>query len=246
MSPQARCAAALLWLLSLAAAAASPVEAPAYVRGEAWNYHEVEGYSRLPLRSLHREVASVDGGAVRIAERASRPDAADVSEEWLYSSAGVLAAGSLSERARGSLQPALQLLPFPLFEGKTWSQTVVRSDPSSREPRTVTLKGKVLGWETVKVPVGDFLALKIRREFSLGDQETFRTQTRRTEYEWYVPQLKAAARMEIWEQSYDHTLPRILRQFLRDRRFLELVSFEPGRVGLRPEASAQPTRSVKY
>lgn len=225
------CAALFLALDPAAFGNGSAVEAPAFVRGDAWRYSELEGFSRLPLRSHARTVTATEGGAVRIAEIAAGPNgsnANEMREEWLYSGAGALASGSLNERARGALQPALQLLPFPLVEGKTWSQTVVRTDPALGAPRVVTLHGKVLGWETVKVPAGEFRALKIERDFLLGDQGTFRSETQRTEYEWYVPQLKSAARIEVWEISYDHTIPRILRPLLRDRRFFDLVSFEPG------------------
>ena len=60
----------------------------------------------------------------------------------------------------------------------------------------------------------------------LGDHGTFRIETRRVEYEWYIPELKAAARIEIWEAYQDATVPRILRCLLRDKRYLDLVSFE--------------------
>jgi hypothetical protein len=142
----------------------------------------------------------------------------------------------LSDRVRSSFQPGLQLLPFPLVEGKTWSQTLTRSDgpgatgaagTTSATARTVTLRGKVLGWETVKVPAGEFRALKIQREIELGDAGVFRTQTLRTEYEWYVPELKSAARIEVWESYFDSSVPRPLRYLQRDKRYLELTAFAP-------------------
>jgi hypothetical protein len=216
-------ASALLAVHALHAAGA--VEAPELVPGESWQYSEKEGYSRLELRSWRSEVTAAGIGEVRMTVAGGAPGAAAVSEDRVYASAGMLLSGRLSDRVRGTFRPGLQLLPFPLVEGKTWSQTLTRSD-SGRE-RTVTLRGKVLGWETVKVPAGEFRALKVVRELDLGDEETFRTQTRRTEYEWYVPELKSAARIEIWEQYYDPTLPRPLRYLLLDKRYLELVAYAP-------------------
>ena len=206
---------------------AEEIKAPDFVPGESWRFTELEGYSRLELRTWRVEVVSSNRGETRFSVAGGRPGAEDAREARIYSAAGVLETGRLNDAVFGSFRPGLQLLSFPLAEGKTWSQSVRRTDPSTGTERTVTLRGKVIGWETVKVPAGEFRALKVERAMTLGNHGTFRTETRRVEYEWYVPELKSAARIEIWEEYFDPTVPRILRYLLRDKRYLDLVSFEP-------------------
>jgi hypothetical protein len=209
------------------AVAAAEIEAPKFVPGESWEFSEREGYSRLELRTWRAEVAASNAGETRLTVVGGRPGAEGTREERVFSAAGVLETGRLNDGVFGTFRPGLHLLPFPLMEGKTWSQSVRRTDPSTGTERTVTVRGRVIGWETVKVPAGEFRALKIERAMGLGDHGTFRTETRRLEYEWYVPELKSAARIEIWEEYWDVTVPRILRYLLRDKRYLDLVSFEP-------------------
>jgi hypothetical protein len=203
--------------------------APQMVLGESWQYSEREGYSGLELRAQRSAVVSVSGATVRMRLDVVPRSGETQSEEQRFAPAGTLAEGRLSDRVRGSFQPELQLLPFPLEQGKAWSQTARCTDAATGANRTVTVRGKVIGWETVRVPAGEFRALKVERVMSLGDQDTFRTETRRTEYEWYVPELKSAVRIEVWEEYRDSTLPRIQSYLLRDKRYFDLVSYEPRR-----------------
>ncbi|MBC7780010.1 MAG: hypothetical protein H7125_07880 [Proteobacteria bacterium] len=53
---------------------------------------------------------------------------------------------------------------------------------------------RVGGWENVKVPAGEFRALRVTRDLFLGDHEPHRTETRRVEIDWYSPQAGAIVR----------------------------------------------------
>ena len=64
----------------------------------------------------------------------------------------------------------------------------VRADPATGRTNRVRIDGKVLGWERVKVPAGDFDALKIERYVYAGNAGFFRTEERIREYDWYAPQ----------------------------------------------------------
>ena len=44
----------------------------------------------------------------------------------------------------------------------------MRDDLMSREKRITELSGKVIGWQTIRVPAGEFRALLIERAFELG------------------------------------------------------------------------------
>jgi hypothetical protein len=55
--------------------------------------------------------------------------------------------------------PNLTTLSFPLYEGKKWTQTVRWSSGSFSDSFVAT--GEVKGWERIKVPAGEFEALRV-------------------------------------------------------------------------------------
>ena len=61
-------------------------------------------------------------------------------------------------------------------------------------PRRVIVSGYVGGWETVKVPAGEFRALRVVRDSFLGDQRFYRTETTRKEVDWYAPSIGVVVR----------------------------------------------------
>ena len=188
------CAVALIGT-ALALPAAAQVVAPALKPGDTWTYRGIDNYNRLPTGTWAREVTSAASGSIRIAMRS-----ADGSFEDVYRVPGELASGVLNDRARGAMEPAFQLMPFPLAEGKSWSQKVIRTDPFTNEKREMLVTGKVRGWETIKVPAGEFRAMKVERTMYLGDYDTFRGITQRTETEWYAPDIRGAAKIVIFEE----------------------------------------------
>jgi hypothetical protein len=186
---------ALAALFGAAAPAIAQVAAPALRAGDTWTYQAINNYNRLPIGTWTREVVAA-GPTIRVESRAD----GRVPSEAVFTAPGVLESGVLSDTARGSMQPALQLMPFPLAEGQSWSQKVVRTDPVTRQPREMLLRGWVKGWETVKVPAGEFKALKVERTIFLGDYTEFVGRTERTETEWYVPELRGPAKVVVFEE----------------------------------------------
>ena len=135
-----------------AAATAQTAGAPRYTAGESWAYTEMNQFSRSVVGSIVREVTHADGRL----EIDTHNGAGVLVAEALLARAGLQSGGTLSSRAAGSLDPALELLPFPLKPGQEWKQTVMRDDPYWREKRAVTLSGRVEDWELVSVPAGEF------------------------------------------------------------------------------------------
>jgi hypothetical protein len=174
---------------------AAQVAAPGLKPGDTWTYRSIDNYNRLPTGTWTREVTGTAAGGIRVAMRSG-----DGSFEDVYRMPGELASGVLNDRARGTMEPAFQLMPFPLTEGKSWSQKVIRTDPFTNEKREMLVTGKVRGWETIKVPAGEFKAMKVERTMYLGDYDTFRGITQRTETEWYVPELRGAAKIVVFEE----------------------------------------------
>jgi hypothetical protein len=187
-------------LAALSTLAWAQVEAPSYRAGESWTYREINGYNNLERATVIREVAQADG-TVRIVTKFG--DGKLISDA-VYPTPGALHSGALNDRARGTFEPALAMTPYPLAEGQRWSEKVVRSDETWKEPRQTRVDGRIHGWETVRVPMGEFKALRIERVIYVGDQDPFRGQTTREEIEWYVPELKMPVKLQVREFYRNH------------------------------------------
>jgi hypothetical protein len=122
----------------------------------------------------------------------------------------------------------LRMRPERLAEGERWEDRATRVDPQNGERRDVRLSGRVVGRETIATRAGTFDTYVIERRLLLGDAGRYRTETRRTEREWFSPKLGAPVRTEVWEEFSDPTVPRILQnQLTRNRELYELVSTGP-------------------
>ena len=214
---------ALLLLLALGAHAA--VEAPRYAPGDTWSFRKIDGYNHEVRGTYTYTVSAVAPDGISIERRSADGKLLDTAT---LAAPGMLTAGRLNARARGSLEPALQLLPFPLEEGKRWQQSVVRKDPVEYGAREVKVHGKVQGWETVKVPAGEFRALKIVRELYLGDEDAFRGQTKLTQHLWYVPELRQLVKVQNWEEYHEDRRGGVVPYYQGDREIFELVSHRAG------------------
>jgi hypothetical protein len=187
-----------------ALAAAALFAAPAAWAADAFTYRAIDAYGRrVELGTFVVE----RNGAPRIAS----------------------AKGVDPARAGALLPGDLRLRPERLVPGERWEDRAVRIDPQTGERREVRLAGRIIGTETIVTPAGTFETVLIERRLLLGDAGRYRTETRRTEREWYAPQLGAPVRTEIWEEFSDPTITRILQPFLtRNRELYELVSTAPG------------------
>jgi hypothetical protein len=216
---------ALLSSLLFFAAAQAATDAPQFAAGDTWNYRVVNGFNHsMVFGSYTQTVAATNAGVIQIELRTSDGRLIDTAS---LAGPGRLASGMLNERTFGRLEPALQLMPFPLVEGQRWQQKVLRYDPIAKQTRTVSLYGKVEGWETIKVPAGEFRALKIVREMYLGDHDAFRGQTRLTEHEWYVPELKHWVKLQNWEE-YHYAGDNVATgsYYQGDRLIFEMLSYQ--------------------
>ena len=211
-------------LLGTSLSVVAQVTAPTLKAGDTWTYRGIDNYNKQVTGTWTREVTSTDAGGIRVAVRS-----ADGSFDDLFRAPGELASGVLNDRASGTMDPAFQLMPFPLAEGKSWSQKVIRTDPFSHEKREMLVRGKVHGWETIKVPAGEFRAMKIERTMYLGDYDTFRGITQRTETEWYAPDIRGAAKVVVFEEFCERRYGCPMGSFMPGvRATYELTSYKGG------------------
>jgi hypothetical protein len=73
------------------------------------------------------------------------------------------------------------------------------------------------------VPAGEFDAIKIVTDLYLGDADWWRSETRRTERDWYAPEVKWIVKQERVEEYEDHGGESGRQN--GDRLLRELVSF---------------------
>ena len=217
--------AAALGFVAAQPALAADVAAPELRSGDTWTYRQIDSYNKLEVGTVSRVVEVAGAGDIRLVTR-SRDGT--VQSESTYAGPGLLARGMLSERAEGAMTPPLKLTPYPLREGERWKQRVMRDDLMSREKRITELSGKVIGWQTIRVPAGEFRALLIERAFELGDYDPFRGPTLRYEKEWYVPEVKGAVKLEVFEEYFYDRYSRIDLPAPGTREVYELVSYKAG------------------
>jgi hypothetical protein len=203
--------------------AAADTAAPMLKVGDTWSYRQTNLYNKADLGTVSRAVEAAGATEIRLVTRG--PDGR-ILDDARYRSPGLLADGTLSDRAVGALTPALELTQYPLQEGAKWTQKVVRDDAMSHEKRETLLMGKVQGWETVKVPAGEFRALRIERRIDLGDYDSFRGPTLRWETEWYSPDVKGPVKLQVIEEYFEHRYSRMTSPMPGIRTVYELVSYK--------------------
>lgn len=217
--------AATFGLIAAQPASAADVAAPVLQAGDTWTYRHIDGYNHLDVGTVSSVVEAAGPNGVRLVTRSVN---GMVNFESTYAGPGQLASGTLSERAAGAMNPPLELTRYPLREGERWAQNVVRDDVMSREKRETAMRVKVVGWETVKVPAGEFRALLIERAFDLADYDPFRGPTLRYEKEWYAPEVKGTVKLEVFEEYFESRYGRLEMPAPGTRATYELVSYKAG------------------
>jgi len=195
----------LLAALSAAVAACAPIPAgtplqsnasaaaPVVAVGDNWSYRVTDGFTGLVRGTQRHGVKEV--GSDRIVMAVTREDGKD--ESWVYDRGW----NWLRHPAHGlqsfdytSPYPAFA---FPLAPGGTWFGRSTATDPETGMRFPLTVRGTVLGWERIRVPAGEFDALKVKRVVFFEYQEySVRGRSEIVEYEWYAPAVKQAVRRE--------------------------------------------------
>ena len=132
------------------------------------------------------EIVSVnpDGSFVRYSRKDKRP----MTRKFYFNNKFQLVkVQSLSGRVIMKPEPLITTLDFPLFVGKRWETKYDSYSIGGRIGEYVE-KFRVLSYETVKTPAGEFKAFKIRRSGSHTDSTD--SSALYTTIEWYSPEVK--------------------------------------------------------
>ena len=175
------------------------VTAPQAKVGDYWEYAVRDGYTGIPRGIYRYEVSAVEADRITVA----------VTHEDKLLDTLIYAAGwngrelPLTNLQRFRYDPPYIAYPYPLEPGKTWKRVLSSTDVATGKRYRTHILGKVVGWERITVPAGEFDALKIQREVFAGNMEGSRTQEEIQETEWYVPGVRRAVRTHTSSQHFD-------------------------------------------
>lgn len=151
------------------------------------------GYTGLVRPSERLRIAET--GADRIRVTVSSEGGEDKTQ--LYDSQWNWLARPATNLQSFDYNPAYRALSFPLAVGKSWRARLTATDPVDGRRFPVWIDATVEGWERVKVPAGEFDAVKVRRAVFIDYWEhEVRGRSEIVEYEWYAPAIKQAVRRE--------------------------------------------------
>jgi hypothetical protein len=200
------------------------VPPPQLQAGDTWVYVQVNGYNRLPVRTLTDTLRVAAGGLV-VERRSDRPvdslETETLAGPWRQ-------LGETAGGVRRAFNAPLARIPFPIAPGHAWREQVVVSDQYGANYLWSTY-GRALGWERVTTPAGEFVALRVERQMNLGDYDGLFSDTEVTETYWYAPQVKRWIRLE---HRYDRheLMVRQAKRIFSDWIVWELTEYRPAGV----------------
>jgi hypothetical protein len=179
--------------------APSAVSAPQTKPGDYWEYAVRDGYTGLPRGIFRYEVARVDGERVfvTLANDGRQLDTLVYDKGWNGRELPV------TPLQRFRYEPSSEDFVYPLQPGKTWKVVVNSTDVATGRHYRTHVHGKVVGWERISVPAGQFDALKVEREVFAGNMEGYRTQEEIKQTDWYVPSVRRAVLTQRSSQHFD-------------------------------------------
>lgn len=222
--------ASLMLLLVLCGCASAPmgppVEAPRLAVGDHWQYRVTDNLRRGLVSQLDAEVIAVTGSSARVKLAVSDNSGR---AEWVDDiDAGALRSGMLWREGMRPFNPPVQLLAFPLNDGKVWRQTIDTIHPDTEIRDQILVYGQVDGRKTANVPAGAYDAVYVYRLLQLDDQDFWRTRTTVRDMLWYAPEVKAPVR-QTREAEYTELGGQDMATVRTESSVIELVSFRPGR-----------------
>ena len=170
-----------------------PAPTPTPAVGDSWTYQYSDVRKGIKGNLNRIEVTSIDNAGVHVAVR--RADGGAPPTQQLFST-------DMNPIDRGSMHftPSFSRFVFPLAPGTEWTSDVVGDNQKLGKQLRYAIKGKVLDWEKIKVPAGEFDALKVvvdaryRAEGAGADNDGQLTETI-----WFVPELNNFAKLDYLE-----------------------------------------------
>jgi hypothetical protein len=170
------------------------VPAPVPAVGDSWTYQYTDVWKGAKGNINRMEVASIDEAGVHMAIKRAASGA--LISTQLFSP-------EMNPIDRGGMHfaPSFARFAFPLAPGKEWNSEVVGDTSKAGKQWRYQIKGRVLDWEKVRVPAGEFEALKIVVEAHYGAADTGAAGGQLTETVWFVPALNNYVKLEYQDSD---------------------------------------------
>jgi hypothetical protein len=211
------------------------VEAPTVNRGDTWSYGQIDDYTKIHRGVFVLETTGTTGDAIDT--RTTMPGGQAVAEQygraWAWKSVSNRGWDWLSRLSYGSqtvgFSPPFNTIPFPLRAGQSWNDNVVAINPATQQRTAIQMNNTARCWERIKVPAGEFVALRIERRGFVQDVEWWKSQTTLTQVDWYLPEVNRVV-MTWFDSTYFDYRQRPSSTLTRgDRLRWELIEYKPAK-----------------
>ena len=168
------------------------ISAPEIQVGDSWRYAVSDGFTRLSRGTVEYRVRAIEGDTVTVDVIAN-----DRHHTELFTRDGSWLRRPATNLQEFAYNPPYRAFDFPLAAGKEWSARTIATDPADGRSFPVGIRGRVLGWERVRVPAGEFDALKVhRRVYFEYWVPVYRGQSVIDETDWYAPSVGQVVKSE--------------------------------------------------
>jgi len=191
----------LAFLAMTVAGAAMAAPAPLKV-GDSWTIEARNGYNKNLLATYRIEVTGISDSG--IATRVTNNSSGTVtSERFTLNWNPISAQWPLAKSYEFS--PAYAEFPERVEPGARWEGSTLARDPATGREMKMQMWGTATGKERIRVPAGEFDAIKIKLETVLDDREFWRHRTHVFDTVWYVPELGRIVKRETTSSFYENT-----------------------------------------
>ena len=174
-----------------------PAPTPTPAVGDSWTYQYSDVRKGLKGNLNRIEVTSIDNAGVHVDVR--RADGGAPPTRQLFST-------EMNPIDRGAMHftPSFSRFVFPLAPGTEWTSDVVGDNQKLGKQLRYAIKGKVLDWEKIKTPAGEFDAIKVVVEALYRGDETNSNggNGQLTETIWFAPELNNFVKLDYRDTDW--------------------------------------------
>ena len=172
-------------------APAARVDAPAIAVGDRWVYDEINAYNGRRVGQVAHEVKRIepDGRLIlSVKAQGSLISALAHGGDEVDRGPWIVERDAVFDMSN-AYQPGLPLLAFPLSEGEWRSDTASSAEEPGKPRGPWQVHTRVGPWERVRVPAGEFVALRVERRIWFLHPDIFRDRSHRVDTLWYAPEV---------------------------------------------------------
>jgi hypothetical protein len=196
-----------LVLLSAAAGAVEPgaeagaAPTPTVAVGDSWTYQYTDVWKHTPGNLNRTEVTAVDASGIQVDVKRAASGA--VLSHYRYT----LEMNPI-DRGRMHFAPHYARYAFPLVPGKTWTTDATGDNPDAGKKWRYQVNGKVIGWEKISVPAGEFDVIKVEVvSYYQGQEVGSRGGSGQSkETVWYAPAVNNFVKLEYQDTNWQGTI----------------------------------------